>query len=386
VSGNSSVPHFVRTAGLFSKKNTLEHLHTFPRFPVFLGCTDAPPKEDLFLDMSFSICTETGLIQLDALPDESILYQLPHVDAYGSVWNQFTEQFAAFVVKNGLSGDASVLEIGGGTGKLATAVLARHPNIHWLLIDPNPTCEDTRNLLVKRMFFNESSSLAKESFDVIVHSHVIEHMFDVEAFLGAIYAFLKPSGSHIFCLPNFNEMLHRGYPNTINFEHTQCLNEEYIAALLENAGFAIVDKQYFRDDHSVFFYTKKSADKKNKPMPNLYQRTLGDWKQFENGLYDAVNRMNASIAKHDGPIYLFGAHIFTQYLIAAGLNISNIAGLLDNSDLKHKRRLYGTGFISEKPDIIRGATSPAVVLRVAQYRDEIVDQLRQINPGVVFFE
>ena len=51
-------------------------------------------------------------------------------------------------------------------------------------------------------------------------------------------------------------------------------------------------------------------------------------------------------------MFLYGAHIFSQYLLAFGLNQNKIEGILDNSQLKIGKRLYGTNLKVFDPKII----------------------------------
>ena len=74
--------------------------------------------------------------------------------------------------------------------------------------------------------------------------------------------------------------------------------------------------------------------------------------------------------------------IFATFLFEFGLNKSKIVALIDNSELKQGRRLYGTKFIIETPEILRDIKSPNVILKAGIYNDEISKQLKDINPTV----
>lgn len=59
---------------------------------------------------------------------------------------------------------------------------------------------------------NDVEKLSTESYDLIIHSHVMEHiMGDVTATLFHLHRALKPSGTHVFCIPimhgNYSEDL-----------------------------------------------------------------------------------------------------------------------------------------------------------------------------------
>jgi hypothetical protein len=89
---------------------------------------------------------------------------------------------------------------------------------------------------------------------------------------------------------------------------------------------------------------------------------------------------------YDGEIYLFWAHIFSQYLIGFWLDISKINCIIDNSDLKNKKRLYGTPLMVEKLEIIAWKKKVAIVLRATIYQEEIRKQLLELNPNVEIWE
>ena len=48
-------------------------------------------------------------------------------------------------------------------------------------------------------------------------------------------------------------MLKRKYTNCLNFEHTYFITEPYVDYLLSKNGFRLIEKQYFKKDHSIFF-------------------------------------------------------------------------------------------------------------------------------------
>ena len=86
-----------------------------------------------------------------------------------------------------------------------------------------------------------------------------------------------------------------------------------------------------------------------------------------------------------GEFYLFGAHIFSSYLFAFGLEQDRIHGILDNSPTKKGRRFYGTHFLVDRPQMLKGRKDAVVILRAGLYNQEIRDDIvRNINPDVRF--
>ena len=54
-----------------------------------------------------------------------------------------------------------------------------------------------------------------------------------------------------------------------------------------------------------------------------------------------------------------------------GLDESSIQGIVDNSNDKEGKRLYGTGLIVYKPSIIKNKFNVMVIIKAGQYQQEI---------------
>jgi len=83
--------------------------------------------------------------------------------------------------------------------------------------------------------------------------------------------------------------------------------------------------------------------------------------------------------------FIFGAHIFTQFLLNFGLEESSFSCVLDNDKRKQKNRLYGTGLFVRSPEVLRSINNPTVILKAGQYTEEIMtDIINNINPNTRF--
>jgi hypothetical protein len=100
---------------------------------------------------------------------------------------------------------------------------------------------------------------------------------------------------------------------------------------------------------------------------------------------ELVKKLNEKIKENDGPIFLFGAHIFSQYLLSFGLDTSRVLCILDNSPLKQGQRLYGTDLKVHSPSILESYEKPTVILKAGLYNEEIKqDIVQNINKDVSF--
>ncbi len=371
-----------RDKSIVTGKQDLEPLYTFKSFPVFMGCTDEPIKHDLFADMEWVIDPESGMIQLKKLLPLEILYKNQHNDGTGKVWNDLYSEFAKFL---STFKPQKILEIGGAHGRIAQNYLDKVPQATWTLVEPHPIVEDKRIKVVKK-WFDDKFTFSGE-IDTIVHSHFFEHLYNPVEFLEVIYKFLKPGQNHAFAIPMLHDFLKKKFTNALNFEHTFFLTEYFMDYLLLRTGFKIIRKQTFGDDHSIFYLTRK-----DKPHPvklrnkyKVYKKVFMDFVNFHLDMVNGLNRKINKLTNHE-LLYLFGAHIFSQYLIGFGLKTDRIVSVLDNSPMKQGQRLYGTKFIVHSPKILKGKGRINIILKAGPYNEEIKkDILENINPDVVFW-
>lgn len=184
-------------------------------------------------------------------------------------------------------------------------------------------------------------------------------------------------------------MLVRQYTNCLNFEHTFLLTEDYVEYPLAISGFSLVKKRYFKTDHSIFFHAVRTLNAGASPLlpQNLGVVHRDLYLNYVRFHEDLVLDLNRRLLEASGEVYLFGAHVFSQYLIAFGLDTSRIVGILDNDPAKQGKRLYGSGLRVFSPEVLRNAENVSVVLRAGVYTEEIRDDIvTNINPECLFVE
>ena len=368
-----------------SGKKDLELLYSFKDFPVFMGCVTHSPDKDLKVDMNWWISKSTGSLQLNPLIPLEILYADSHGSgSIGSIWIQHHEEFARFVHNYDIK---RALEIGAGQHSiLSKNYLEMVPDAEWTIIEPNPPLESS-NIRIIRGMFDRNFSMDHQ-VDAIIHSHVIEHLYEPQELIAKVSQSLEQGQLHIFSVPRLDIMLKRKYTNCINFEHTVFLTEPFIDYLLFINRFEILEKHYFLDDHSIFYACRKMADsKKHVAVPNEYQKNKQMFEEYLAFHLNLINDLNDKIKSHNGKVFLFGGHIFSQYLIGFGLDEKKIDCILDNDPNKQGKRLYGTSLKVESPEILKTLENVAVILRTGGYNKEIKnDIVKNINPDVEFWE
>jgi hypothetical protein len=365
----------------------LEHLYAFKEFPVFMGTVSHEPSQDIFFDMDWHISRSSGAIQLRHLLPLDIIYPEAHGSGcVGNLWMEHHVMFADFIANYA---PTSVLEIGGAHGILSKIYQERSQNVDWTILEPNPTpVEGVKARIIKGFFDDEFQMDAP--VDAVVHSHVFEHVYDPQTFVQHISTFLPKDKYLIFSLPNMEEMLRRKYTNCINFEHTVFLTEPYVEYLMRQHGFKLLARQYFLDDHSIFYACVRDVDIEQTSLPSgLYQKNKQLYLDYVSFHEELVSELNSRIhqLEADCNLYLFGAHVFAQHLIGFGLDTTRINCILDNDPMKQGKRLYGTDLAVASPRILAADKSPVVILKAGVYSQEIMrDILENINPNTLFYQ
>lgn len=364
----------------------LEYLYTFKEFPFFMGCTEDGAINDVKPDMIWNISRNTGIIQLKNLIPLDLLYKKSHgAGVVGKLWSDHHFNFSKFILNFEMN---NVLEIGGGHNKLSNNVLEVRNNIDWTIIDPNVDVKNISNKInVIDDFFDDTFSSDKD-FDTIIFSHLIEHIYDPNVFIGTLLRIIK-NGTHLlFSVPNMKEMLKNKYTNCLNFEHTLFLTEPYIEYLFDKYGFKLLLKEEFMEDHSFFYaYEFDENHVKTIELDNYYEENKKIFFEYVNHYHRFVKEINDNIEKSNyDEIYLFGAHIFSQYLISFGLNTNNVLFIIDNDINKQGKRLYGTDLYVKSPKILIDKKNTLVILCAGFYNDEIKKDILSINKNINIIE
>jgi 2-polyprenyl-3-methyl-5-hydroxy-6-metoxy-1,4-benzoquinol methylase len=133
---------------------------------------------------------------------------ISHTDGKRSLFEKIYHFIKNIALKNKLDlinslqhQKGNLLDIGAGTGNFLA--LARTDGWKITGIEPN---EKAKNIAQNKggLFVDNTADLTDRSFDVITMWHVLEHVPDVEKQIKELKRLLKPSGTIIIAVPNFN--------------------------------------------------------------------------------------------------------------------------------------------------------------------------------------
>lgn len=381
---SKSIYYKSRIKSLLDDTLDVEHLAEIKNFPIFIGATDQPEGEDFYYDLTFDICKSSGCVQIRNLIDPNLIYSGYHSEALGAVWFEHHSMFSTFSQRYL---GKKILEIGGSNGILANQILSKKSSIEsYEIVEPNPSISAINKIKVTDGFFsNEFVEKLTDCYDTVLHSHTLEHSYDPINFVEAISRVVPQGSYQILSVPNLESYLENKFSNVLNFEHTFMLTNEVLLYLMENNGFELIEKEYFQN-HSVFYAFKKTNESIKRPLKNNYLEQKEKFTEYFSFFKNEVTRLNKNIKNFDGRIYIFGAHVFSQFLLANGLHENKISGIIDNSKEKNSKRLYGSSLRIFFPSEVENHHKVAVILKAGQYQEEVKKQLNKINSNIVIWE
>ena len=159
----------------------IEKIYTFKNFPISMSCVDTDRAEDVFKDMEWGCSTENH-VQLINLLDPDLIYKNYHSPGtVGEIWKKHHKSLAEFIQLDEFS---SALEIGGANGSLFNS-FSKTAEFNWTIVEPSvdAVSNDHRLELINGYFENYQFD---KTFDIIVHSHCFEHVYNPIKFLNKV--------------------------------------------------------------------------------------------------------------------------------------------------------------------------------------------------------
>jgi len=334
-------------------------LHEFSKFPVSVCTQEGELKSTEELVYAYIAEDENGIISFLPYVRPEKIYLSQHNSSIGETWKNHNLNFAKFLSnfeKN------KIVDVGGGSGNIYNSFININDNVLWKIIDLNPPIIKSNNVEIIKGFY-KPELISKN--DTVITSHFLEHLFDVKNFL--IELKKREPKFHIFTLPNFKLYAKNNYSATIMFEHPHYLAEDYLDNLLNNTGWKIVDKQYYKD-HSIFYST----------IPD--QTTIVNKKfDHKNDILNFINYMKKRVdeIKHIKKFYVFGAHFTYYYLINMGIDENKIVAVVDNDPQKQNKRMYGTNTKIISTDQL--PKDALVFLEMGPYNQEIKSKINSVK-------
>jgi len=213
---------------------------------------------------NFVRCKSCGLVQMNPQPVKNEIIARYNSEFAGDYLSYELENEAAFLklqqlalqdagfdklekdfflrAKDAEDGKPWVLDVGCATGALLESLRAHGWRVTGVEISAGAGyAQEKRNLDIKTVPLEECS-FPSDSFDVVLASHLIEHLNDPRSFLTEVRRILKNTGRVFITTPNisgFQARLYGGRWRSAIFDHLYLFSIRTLTKLLKSTGFKV---------------------------------------------------------------------------------------------------------------------------------------------------
>jgi len=304
------------------------------------------------------------------------------------------------------SRSARVLDIGCANGGLLAALKALGYS-DLVGVDPSASCcERTRAVCDGKVMVGALRSLPPGlgAFDVVILSHVLEHVLDLNASVRKLSALLTHSGVVYLEVPDakrYVDCLVAPFQD-FNTEHINHFGFFSLRNLLATAGLSFVSggtKDIPTDAGARYpavfgFFRRAPASRIPHPESRIPNPDHGKWEldgEFRDRMIRYIELSRTQLQQIDtriapliekGPLIVWGTGQLTLKLLAeTSLGRAQIVAFVDGNPINQSKKLAGVSVVA--PEGIAGLTHPILIstlLHEHAITERIRQQLRLTNP------
>lgn len=339
------------------------------------------------------VCKKCGCVyvELDATQDNFNQYYDSHFAKTISYYDNFginetKEYFNNIykIIKPHIRLDSKILDLGSGVGEFSKYLLdLNYKNL--MSIDPSSHCIMQAKKLdvntLKLDSFNAYNVL-KEKFDLIIISHVIEHILDFKLALENAKKMLKNDGKIYIEVPDCTKYADVDFPSYFFFtyEHVVHLTLETFKNIEKCYGLKVVSQKAYLKANKYYVIGGLFEINKNKIEP-IYQSDaknsiLKYIKFSQNKLIDIIEKLENSQEE----LILWGIGASTAQLLAETFDNCNVIKLVDANTSRQglEFKISNKTYIIEDPKNV-AKTSATIVILPTMYKDSIIKQIKQMG-------
>ena len=302
-------------------------------------------------------------------------------------WDRERLETIADTIAVQLDKEARILDVGCAGGGLLSLLKDRgYKDMHLFGLDLSASCVKQVNQRGFAGHKGGASSMwyAEEMFDIVILSHVLEHICDVGGAIDNLLTVLKPGGLLYLETPD-SAHYHEHFKIPFNYFDGEHINHFDLASL---ANLSSTHKMKYilgaekkislgeEEGYPACYALFKKTDKKellmacNSSRDSIVRHIKMSW---QHNKFDKL----AELAKSQEEIIVWGAGYFTQRILNGQLGQCNIVAFVDNDKNKHGLKLNGVKIYNPRACSLEELYRRLpVVICVGHYREAIAKEAR----------
>lgn len=336
-------------------------------------------ENSFFLDMALVQCKRCHTMMLSSFPAAEILYSQKNQRHDSDLWKGHHELFFGFL-KDSVTFATSFLEIGASDFSMHGYIDEGFSVDEYVVVEPSGSRLNSNVTTINDLFPTKSLGSEKK-FDVILHSHCLEHALNPDEFIKGCVDLMHSDSRLIFSIPDLIFNIDNLHPNSIDFEHWWLITKQHVEFLCNKNGLEIDHTISVRSYPSLFFSFKKISKNIEKRQTKLLQFDGGPKvRDYLTALRTDVEVINSKIKElySSQSVYFYGAYFGYHIYNSLGLSEHQFSGLLDSSKAKHGKILYGTKLNIYSPEAVL-KDGDVIVVRVGHFNGEVEQYLSSLG-------
>lgn len=362
------------------KSKDLIVIEVIEKMPVRIGTSETNSNYK-FNDLIYAKCEVCNNVQILDLANPIDVYAENHnQNIVGQTWVKHNKAFSEFI-SNEIKDECKIFEIGDPSAKIASIIIDNDKILSWDIIEPQARQIDLPKVNMIDGFFDKNFA-SPSKYDMIILSHVFEHLTNLHDLIPTMSSILNESGRIIISVPNMQKILEQQSmpPLHMTFEHTIFLNKINIEEFFKQYNFSLKSFEKF-NDHSDFYIFIKNKNL-NYNFKNLMPKDLSqNVKEIINFKKIRINNFYEEYKKNDyDACFIYGSHVHSQMYLNLGIEEEILNGVLDNDIAKHYKYLYGTNLKVFPVDVLKQFRKPLLLCDMGAYDNEIKIQIKENYP------
>lgn len=205
----------------------------------------------MFKNKSIHFCSNCGLYYAHEMPSDTALNEYnssywgnahAHTvsSSFDNPWfNLLASLRHKYLADHIILNDLSILEIGPGEGYLAKRILSNHHNITYDVVETDTIAQQALQKLPLNVFNSLSCIPGDQQYDLVIVSHVLEHVSCPKHFISIIKSFIRRSGLLFVEVPCLDFLY-----KSIYDPHLLFFDKRSLDFLLNIHSFDLLDSSY----------------------------------------------------------------------------------------------------------------------------------------------
>lgn len=357
-------------------------------------------RPELLYPLHARVCANCYLVQLPQLESpQNIFENYSYFSSFSESWLRHACEFAAGIIDRlCLNSQSFVMEIGSNDGYLLQYFKQR--GISVLGVEPARNVAQEakkKGIPILARFFNMEAArelaLHGQVADLLICNNVLAHVPDLNDFVSAMKAVLKPQGLISIEFPHILRLIEGNQFDTIYHEHFSYFSLCAAEKILNHYGLAVTDVEEIpthggslrllasHAENATSIHPRVSQLKKREEKAGLlslgvYRSFAGKARETRRELFELLT----SLKKAGKTIVGYGAPAkATTLLNYCGIGRDFMAYTVDISPYKQNMFLPGTHIPICHPDKIRQTKPDYILILPWNLRDEIVHQMSDVR-------